>query len=88
MLSCLRKEVPIAKRAKVPITITSGATSEFFLRQPYNFAWLTSLFDLPLPSALRSLSKNPLTMVERNRKKLGSDYVASGVRFIGKDAVD
>ena len=88
LLSCLRKEVLIAKRAKVPITITSGATSEFFLRKPYDFAWLTSLFDLPLASALRALSKNPLTMVERNRKKLGSYYVASGVRIIGKDAVD
>jgi len=87
LLSRLRWEVEIAKRFKVPLVISSGADNEYLLRAPHDFAALASLFDLPLSSALNSLSEGPQSIVERNRLKLSPGYVAPGVRVIkeGKD---
>jgi len=82
LLSRLRREVEIAKRFKVPVTISSGATSEYLIRGPHDYAALTTLFDMSMSSALRALSENPLAIVERNREKLSPDYVAPGIRVV------
>jgi len=84
LLSSLRKEVAIAERFKVPIVISSGATDVSLLRGPYDYAALATLFDLAMSFALRGLSENPLGIVERNRKKLSSGYVAPGL-FVVRD---
>jgi len=76
--------VAIAERFKVPVTISSGATNEYIIRGPHDYAALTTLFDMPMPSALRALSENPLAIVERNREKLSPDYVAPGIRIVGR----
>jgi RNase P/RNase MRP subunit p30 len=68
----------------VPIMISSGATDELFMRGPRDYAALTTLFDLSMSSALRALSDNAWVTVERNRKKLGSDYVAPGIHVVGR----
>ena len=83
-LSSLQKEVSIAEKLKVPIVISSGATDVSLLRGPHDYSALATLFDLPIPLALRGLSENPLGIVERNRKKLGSGYVAPGL-FVVRD---
>jgi len=82
LLSRLRREVAIAKEFKVPVAISSGATNEYFLRGPHEYAALTTLFDMPLPSALRALSEDPISIVKRNREKLSPDYVAPGIRIV------
>jgi len=84
LLSRLRREVAIAERFKVPVTISSGATNEPLLRGPHDYAALTTLFDMPMPSALRALSENPLAIVERNREKLSPNYIAPGIRVVGR----
>jgi RNase P/RNase MRP subunit p30 len=84
LLSRLRREVEIAERLKVPIVISSGATNEYLLRGPHDYASLATLFDMPLPSALRALSEDPVSMVERNREKLSPYYVAPGIRVVGR----
>jgi len=83
LLSRLRREVAIAERFKVPITMSSGATNEYFLRSPHDYAALATLFDMSISSALRALSENPVAMVERNREKLSPGYVAPGIRVVG-----
>jgi len=83
-LSSLRKEVAIAEKFKVPVVISSGATDVSLLRGPYDYAALAMLFDLPMSLALRGLSENSLSIVERNRKKLSSGYVAPGL-FVVRD---
>ena len=88
LLSVLRREVETAKRAKVPIILSSGATTEHLMRDPHNYAALTTLFDLPLSSALDAISKNPWIMVERNRRKLSPDYVAPGIWIVGRKEID
>lgn len=88
LLSHLRKEVATAERAGVPITLSSGATNEQLMRGPHDYAALATLFDLPLPSALKALSETPLVTVERNRRKLSPDYVAPGIRVVGRKTGD
>jgi len=84
LLSVLRREVATAKSLKVPIVLSSGATDMRFLRKPQDLASLGMLFGLDLPLALDALSDTPLRIVERNRQKLSPDYVASGVRVVGR----
>jgi RNase P/RNase MRP subunit p30 len=84
LLSRLRKEVATAERADVPITLSSGATNEQFMRGPHDYAALTTIFDLSLPSALKALSETPSATVQRNREKLSLDYVAPGIHIVGR----
>jgi len=84
LLSRLRREVAIAEKFKVPVTLSSGATNEHLLREPHDYAALTTLFDMPMSSALHALSENPIAMVERNREKLSPNYVAPGIRVVGR----
>ena len=84
LLSRLRKETATAQRAKVPIVLSSGATTEQQIRGPYDLAALTTIFDYPLSAALQALSQTPLNMIERNREKLSPNYVAPGIRITGR----
>jgi RNase P/RNase MRP subunit p30 len=84
LFSCLQREVVLAQRFRVPITISSGATDNLLMRGPRDIAAFVTLFDLSPPSALKALSENPYTMVERNRKKLSPDSVAPGISVVGR----
>ena len=88
LLSRLRREAATAERFKVPITLSSGATNEQFIRSPRDYAALTTLFDLSMSSALRALSETAWVTVERNRRKLSPDYVAPGIRVVGRKQGD
>jgi len=82
LFSRLRREVEIAKKFNVPIVVSSGATDEYLLRTPHDYAAFVTIFDLAKPLGLRALSHNPLGIVKRNREKLSPNYVALGVRII------
>ena len=82
LLFRLRREVAIAKKFNVPVVISSGATNQYLMRSPHDYAALATLFNMSLPYALRALSEDPLAMVERNREKLSPDYVAPGIRVV------
>jgi ribonuclease P/MRP protein subunit RPP1 len=82
LLSSLRKEVAVARKFDIPITISSGASDENFLRKPQDYAALATLFDLPAPLALHAISDYPLSIVERNKGKLSPHYVAPGVHIV------
>jgi RNase P/RNase MRP subunit p30 len=82
LLSSLRKEAAIARDFHVPIVISSGASNEFLMRTPRELAALASLFDMDMPSALKGVSDNPVAVVERNKEKLSSRFVAPGIRII------
>lgn len=87
LLATLRREIAIAEDYHVPIVISSGATNPLQMRKPMEMAALASLFDLDKPTALDAISKIPLAIVGRNRKKLSSNFVAPGIRIIrmGRD---
>jgi RNase P/RNase MRP subunit p30 len=84
LLSRLRKEAATAERTDVPVILSSGATTEQLMRGPHDYAALTTIFELSLASALKALSETPLAAVERNRRKLSPDYVAPGIRVVGR----
>jgi RNase P/RNase MRP subunit p30 len=87
LLSNLRREVAIAKGFHVPVVISSGVSDKALMRKPRELAALTSLFDLDEALGVKAVSKNPVTIVKRNRDKLGSRFVAPGIRVVrrGKD---
>ncbi|HKZ95237.1 MAG TPA: RNase P subunit p30 family protein [Candidatus Bathyarchaeia archaeon] len=80
--SRLRREASIAKSFRVPIVFSSGASEPLLLRKPQDYAALSLLFDVDASCALEALSVNPAGVVERNRRKQSSDYVAPGVRVV------
>lgn len=86
-LSTLRRETTIARDFHVPIVVSSGVSDKMLMRKPRELAALSSLFDLDEASAIEAVSKNPVTIVKRNRDKLGSRFVAPGIQLVrrGKD---
>lgn len=78
-LSSVRREISIAQDFKIPIVISSGVSNEFLLRKPREMAALAGLFGLDEASALKAISTTPVSMVKRNREKLGPGFVAPGI---------
>ena len=81
-LSSLRREVAIAEEFGVPVVLSSGVSDGMLLRRPRELAAFASLFDLGEVSAMDAVSKNPVAIVRRNRDKLGSRFVAPGMRVV------
>jgi ribonuclease P/MRP protein subunit RPP1 len=81
-LSCLRREVETARKFNVPVVISSGAADALFLRKPQDYASLAFLFSMDLSPHMEAFSKNPIGLVERNRKKQSAEYVAPGIRIV------
>jgi ribonuclease P/MRP protein subunit RPP1 len=87
LIFSLRKELLMAKKFRVPIVLSSGANEVSLLRKPEDYAFLSYLFGMDFDRAMQSFSETPLTIIERNRRKLNSNYIAPGVYIIkrGKD---
>ncbi len=82
LMNILRKNVSIAKKFDVPIVLSSGSDSPHLLRKPEDYAFLAYLVGLDLYAAKQALSSSPRDIIERNRKKLSSNYVHPGVYVI------
>lgn len=82
LLSCLRREVAIARKLGVPVIISSHAVNSFQLRAPRDFASLAMMFGMSDLSALNAVSVIPFGVIERNRKKLENSYVMRGVQVV------
>ena len=87
LFSSLQTEVALAEKFKVPVTISSGATNKYQMRGPRDCAAFATLFDMSQSSALKALLENPFAIVERNREKLSPEYVAPGIRVVGRRGV-
>ena len=81
------KEVGTARSFGVPVVLSSGVGEEFLMRGPLELACLGSLVGLSGASGVDAVSRNPVAVVSRNREKLGSGFVAPGIRVVrrGKD---
>lgn len=80
LLSCLRRETAIAKSFGISIVVSSGVSRGLLLRKPREMAALGFLFGLDGVSTLDAVSLNPVAVVERNREKLTTGFVAPGIR--------
>jgi ribonuclease P/MRP protein subunit RPP1 len=82
LISYLRREIKIARKFGVPVVLSSGSNIPLYLRKPKDYEYLSHIFDMNNCEARKSLSDIPLNILERNRKKLSSDYIAPGVYLI------
>jgi len=85
--TCLRREVATAKSHRMPLVFSSGASQPLLLRKPQDYAALAFLFDVDASFALEALTNSPAQVVERNRRRQSSEYVAPGVRVIKETRV-
>jgi len=90
LLSCLRDEVFVARKLGVPVILSSGTWKKILLRKPREIISLAYLFDMQLEDAKRGVSDVPITIVNRNRRKLSQNYIAPGIYIVrsGKDCQD
>ncbi|MCL4430547.1 MAG: hypothetical protein M1167_07315 [Chloroflexi bacterium] len=88
LLSCLRREVALAVEFHVPVVVSSGVAEENLLRLPRDLASLAYLFGLNEKQSLDAVSTGPAEIVQRNREKLSSKFVAPGIKVVkeGKSA--
>ncbi|MCW3981057.1 MAG: hypothetical protein NWF11_06240 [Candidatus Bathyarchaeota archaeon] len=84
-LSCLRREVAISKKFQIPTILSSGAANVYQLRGPHDSASIAMLFGMDKNSALKAVSHDPWTIVERNREKLEPNHVAQGIRIVRRE---
>jgi ribonuclease P/MRP protein subunit RPP1 len=86
-LSALRREVAIAQEFHIPIVFSSGVSEAFLMRMPKDMASLGYLMGLHESVVLDTVSTNPEAIIKRNREKLGSKFVAPGIKIVreGKD---
>ncbi len=82
ILRRLHEEAFFAKKKKVTTVISSGAKNSMMLRSPRDLVALGVLLGLENDDALKSVSKNPLSIVERNREKLSTKWVAEGLKIV------
>jgi RNase P/RNase MRP subunit p30 len=78
----LRREVTVAREFGVPVVLSSGVGEEQLMRAPRDMASLAYLFGMEESSALDTVSTNPTAIVQRNREKLGSSFVAPGISVV------
>jgi len=77
------KEIARAKQNRFRIVISSGADNPMYLRAPRDVAAVGMLLGLDREEALRSISTIPISLVNKNRMKLGSRYAGENVRILG-----
>jgi ribonuclease P/MRP protein subunit RPP1 len=82
LISLMRTEVDTARRFDVPIIVSSGARGILQMRDPRGLAAVSALLDLDDDEGLDAVSKTPMGMVENNRGKLDTVFVAPGVRRV------
>ena len=82
LLSILRREIAVAQEFRVPLVVSSGIDEERLMRTPKDMASLAFLFGLDEASALDAVSTTPESIVNRNREKLSSRFVAPGISII------
>ena len=79
LFSYLCRETAIASKFGIPIVVSSGAENNFGLRAPYDVVSFIGLAGIDRSIALNAVSTMPSEIVQRNRRKLGSEYVADGI---------
>lgn len=77
------KEIAKAKQNRFRIVLSSGADNPMYLRAPRDVAAVGMLLGLDKEEAVKSISSIPISLVNKNRVKLGSGYVGENVRIMG-----
>ena len=75
-------EVQTALEHKIPLIISSGASEIFEIKPPQQMASLGQIFGASKEGSLKMVSDNPITVIERNRRKHEGSQIFEGVEII------
>ncbi|MFX0064866.1 MAG: RNase P subunit p30 family protein [Candidatus Hermodarchaeota archaeon] len=75
----ISKAIQTAFVKKCPVIISSGATTPMELRSPRDLAALTNLFELDYFLAIDSISTIVQDLLERNHRKLSTEFIAPNI---------
>mgnify|MGYP006270221501 CR=1 FL=1 len=79
----IRKEIAKAKKNRLRIVVSSGADKAVYLRAPRDLAAVGMLLGLDKEAAIGSISSIPISLVNKNRVKLGSRYAEENASIVG-----
>ncbi|MDD2666220.1 MAG: RNase P subunit p30 family protein [Methanocellales archaeon] len=81
-LSAFQRNLKLARKFDVSMTLSSGARSQYDLRAPRELIALAGLFGMSESEAVWALSQTPWNIITRNRKKKLPGYVMNGVELL------
>jgi RNase P/RNase MRP subunit p30 len=84
LLSCLRREILVANKTRVPIVLSSGANEPMLLRNAEDYGSLAYLFGMDQHDARQAFSVIPKNILEQNRRKLSPNFLVPGVYVVGR----
>jgi RNase P/RNase MRP subunit p30 len=82
LLNIMKRETLNAKKGKIPVVLTSGASNIMEMREPKALTALLNLIDVSEEEAQTMITLNPQKIIQTNRMKLGIDFIETGVRRI------
>jgi len=81
ILSRFMKDVTVARRHKVEVVLSSGATSPLLLRTPNQMVAIAEILGLNKQDAIDGLSAIPSSILTSNVERRSKNYVEEGVRI-------
>ncbi len=82
VLANMRDIVNLAKEYKTKIILCSGSISHWTLRDPLVMQSMAMQLGLTLSEAKQAISKVPVQIIEKSKKKADSDWVEDGVKIV------
>jgi len=79
----IARQIAKAKENRFRIVVSSGARNPMYLRAPRDMAAVGTLLGLGREEAFKSISAIPISLVNKNRMKLGSLYTGENAKVMG-----
>jgi ribonuclease P/MRP protein subunit RPP1 len=84
LLQNMRTNIMLAKKFHAPLIISSGAVTQWELRDPQSLASFASQLGLSLQEATECISKVPEKIVRESERKRNAEWIAPGVKIMKK----
>jgi RNase P/RNase MRP subunit p30 len=84
VIKVYRESIRTAIDSEMQVILSSGALHPLHMRSTMAIRCLGELLGMGSKYAENAIKQAPVDLVERNRRKFGSDYVAEGVEIIQK----
>lgn len=85
VIKIYRETVRTAIEAGMQVVLSSGAKQPLQLRSPMAMRYICELLGMESKYAENAVKQAPLEIVERNRERCSSGYVADGMRVLQED---
>ena len=85
VIKTYREAIKTATDSGMQVIISSGATHPLHMRSSVSMRHIGELLGLNTKYAEIAVSQIPMTIVERNRKRFSSDYVAEGIEILQRE---